>query len=117
MALVSAFDHGLVVGDGVFETLRVYDGTPFAVRRHLDRLAASARGLEMVVPPRPLLERALREGVDAKPGSGAAGVASGGVDPHRRRRDRAAARPPTGVPGGDLTVAAQRAGRARRPQD
>ena len=26
---MSPFDHGLLVGDGVFETLRVYDGVPF----------------------------------------------------------------------------------------
>ena len=29
-ARISPFDHGLLVGDGVFETLRVYDGVPFA---------------------------------------------------------------------------------------
>src|SRR5512145_859063 len=44
-ALVSAFDHGLTVGDGVFETVKVVDGVPFALRRHLDRLARSAAGL------------------------------------------------------------------------
>ena len=49
-ATVSAFDHGLTVGDGVFETLRVYDGTPFALRRHLDRLATSAAGLGLAAP-------------------------------------------------------------------
>lgn len=50
-ARVSPFDHGLLVGDGVFETLRVYGGVPFAVRRHLERLAASAGGLGLAVPP------------------------------------------------------------------
>lgn len=44
-ALVSVFDHGLTVGDGVFETVKVVDGVPFALRRHLDRLARSAAGL------------------------------------------------------------------------
>src|ERR1019366_5282091 len=33
-ARVSPLDHGLLVGDGVFETLGVYDGVPFAWRRH-----------------------------------------------------------------------------------
>jgi branched-chain amino acid aminotransferase len=58
-------DHGLVTGDGVFETLRVYRGTPFAIRRHLDRLEHSARGLGMVSPSRSLLERAMAEVVAA----------------------------------------------------
>jgi branched-chain amino acid aminotransferase len=34
-------DRGLW-GDGVFEALKVIDGVPFALRRHLDRLVASA---------------------------------------------------------------------------
>jgi branched-chain amino acid aminotransferase len=43
-------DHGLVVGDGVFETLRVYGGVPFAWTRHLARLHASAAGLGLDAP-------------------------------------------------------------------
>lgn len=49
-ARVSPLDHGLLTGDGVFETLRVYDGTPFAITRHLDRLARSAAGLCLPAP-------------------------------------------------------------------
>ena len=49
-ARVSPLDHGLTVGDGVFETLRVYAGTPFAWRRHLERLRASADALGLPVP-------------------------------------------------------------------
>ena len=49
-ARVSPFDHGLLTGDGVFETLRVYRGEPFAARRHLERLAHSAAGLRLAVP-------------------------------------------------------------------
>jgi len=49
-ARVSPLDHGLVVGDGVFETLRVYGGVPFAWSRHLARLHASAHGLGLVAP-------------------------------------------------------------------
>ena len=49
-AVVSIFDHGLTVGDGVFETLKAVDGRPFAVRRHLDRLRRSADGLDLRVP-------------------------------------------------------------------
>lgn len=49
-ARVSPLDHGLVVGDGVFETLRVYGGVPFAWRRHYERLAVSANGLGLAIP-------------------------------------------------------------------
>jgi branched-chain amino acid aminotransferase len=49
-ARVSPFDHGLLTGDGVFETLRVYNGTPFAWRRHMARLGHSAAGLGLTPP-------------------------------------------------------------------
>jgi branched-chain amino acid aminotransferase len=49
-AKVPVLDHGLVVGDGVFETLRVYTGVPFAWTRHCKRLAASASGLGLDLP-------------------------------------------------------------------
>lgn len=68
-AAVPALDHGLTVGDGVFESLRTYRGEPFAVRRHLDRLERSAKGLGIGVPPRQHLEQAIRE-VVAAAGSG-----------------------------------------------
>lgn len=49
-ATVSVFDRGLTVGDGVFETLKVVQGRPFAVRRHVARLHRSAQGLGLAVP-------------------------------------------------------------------
>ena len=64
-ARVSPFDHGLLVGDGVFETLRVYGGKPFAWRRHLDRLEYSARGLGLVPPDREVLREATAAVLDA----------------------------------------------------
>ena len=48
---ISPLDHGLLVGDGVFETMRVYSGVPFAFTRHLARLQRSAAGLGLPVPP------------------------------------------------------------------
>ena len=60
-AVVSVFDHGFTVGDGVFETLKVLTGRPFAVRRHLERLHRSAQGLGIDVP---LTDAALRRVVD-----------------------------------------------------
>lgn len=50
-ARVSPLDHGLLVGDGVFETLRVVGRIPFAWTRHLDRLIRSAAGLGLAPPP------------------------------------------------------------------
>lgn len=50
-AAVSVFDRGLLYGDGLLETLRVYGGRPFALERHLERLAASAAFLEIPFPP------------------------------------------------------------------
>ncbi|MGO9162232.1 MAG: aminotransferase class IV [Streptosporangiaceae bacterium] len=49
-ARISVFDHGLVTGDGVFETVKVTGGVPFALSRHLARLARSAAGLGLAVP-------------------------------------------------------------------
>lgn len=49
-ARISPFDHGLLTGDGVFETLRVYGGRPFAWTRHLERLARSAAGMGLPLP-------------------------------------------------------------------
>jgi branched-chain amino acid aminotransferase len=50
-AAISPLDHGLVVGDGVFETIRVYRGQPFAWTRHVQRLHASAGGIGLTAPP------------------------------------------------------------------
>jgi branched-chain amino acid aminotransferase len=49
-ARVSVFDHGLVTGDGVFETIKVVSGVPFALTRHLVRLGRSAAGLGLASP-------------------------------------------------------------------
>ncbi len=57
-ARVSPLDHGLLTGDGVFETLRVYDGTPFAWRRHMARLVHSADGLGLSPPDAAVLRSA-----------------------------------------------------------
>jgi branched-chain amino acid aminotransferase len=70
---VSVFDHGLTVGDGVFETAKVVDGVPFALTRHLDRLASSARGLGLTPPE----EGALRDAVAVALAANADAVAAG----------------------------------------
>lgn len=59
-AVIRANDHGLVVGDGVFETCKIVDGQVFALGRHLRRLRASAHGLGLRYD-----ESAVRNGVAA----------------------------------------------------
>jgi branched-chain amino acid aminotransferase len=50
-AVISVFDHGFLYGEGVYETLRTYNGRPFLLDRHLRRLRTSAA---MIVLPIPL---------------------------------------------------------------
>jgi len=59
-------DHGFTVGDGVFEAVKVVDGLPFALERHLRRLARSAAGLGLP----DLDQAAVRRGVAAVLGDG-----------------------------------------------
>jgi len=49
-AKVSVFDHGLLYGDGVFEGIRGYNGRIFRLDKHLERLYASAAGIELTIP-------------------------------------------------------------------
>lgn len=49
-AVVSVFDHGFLYGDGVYETLRTYNGAPFLFDRHMRRLRQSASMLALTVP-------------------------------------------------------------------
>lgn len=51
-AHISPFDHGVTVGDGAFETLVTYRGTPFAFSRHYERLLHSLKGLGLEGLPR-----------------------------------------------------------------
>lgn len=56
-----AVDHGVTVGDGVFETAKVVDGRVFALTRHHDRMDRSLAGLGL-----PSLDRdRVQEGIDA----------------------------------------------------
>ncbi|WP_236245489.1 aminotransferase class IV [Streptomyces sp. CC210A] len=66
-ARVSVLDHGLTVGDGVFETMKAVDGRPFALDLHLDRLVRSARGLGLPGPDLDEVRRACTAVLAANP--------------------------------------------------
>ena len=48
-ATVSALDAGLLLGAGLFETLRTYGGRPFRLARHMARMRASGQFLRIFV--------------------------------------------------------------------
>jgi len=49
-AQVSVFDRGFLYGDSVFESLRSYQGIPFALDEHLARLKRSADRVAIALP-------------------------------------------------------------------
>src|SRR5215210_5889090 len=68
-ATIPATDEGLLRGDGAFEVIRVYDGRPFAVPDHLDRLERSAANLRLDDVPRAELEREIPELLEERGGA------------------------------------------------
>ncbi|MGK5554230.1 aminotransferase class IV [Actinomadura kijaniata] len=66
-ATVSVFDHGMLVGDGVFETVKATGGEPFALTRHLRRLTRSATGLGLPAPDEDALAQGVLEVLAASP--------------------------------------------------
>lgn len=49
-AVISVLDHGFLYGLSLFETFRTYDGRPFLLSQHLERLAAGCRALGIELP-------------------------------------------------------------------
>lgn len=70
-ATVSVFDHGLTVGDGVFEAVKAPGRVPFALRRHLDRLVTSATQMGLRPPDPVTVEKATGAVLDAFDGNDA----------------------------------------------
>src|SRR5438874_656054 len=67
---IPATDEGFLRGDGVFEVMRVYDGRPFALREHLDRLERSAANIRLPDGvPRAELEREIPELLERRGGA------------------------------------------------
>jgi branched-chain amino acid aminotransferase len=49
-AVIPVFDHGFLYGEGVYETLRTYNGRLFLFDRHMRRLRNSARLIDLAIP-------------------------------------------------------------------
>jgi len=49
-ASISVFDHGFLYGDGIYETMRVYDRVIFMLDEHLQRLRRSASLIGLSIP-------------------------------------------------------------------
>jgi aminodeoxychorismate lyase len=49
-AVVSVLDRGFLYGDGLFETLTVWNGRPFRWQQHWKRFESGARFLKIVLP-------------------------------------------------------------------
>lgn len=65
-ATISPSDRGLLLGDGIFETMRAYNGRIFQIDAHLNRLMASADFLQIPIAlSRDALSQALAATLDA----------------------------------------------------
>jgi branched-chain amino acid aminotransferase len=49
-ARLSFLDHGFLYGDGIFETLRAYNGRVFKLDEHIERLLGSAKAIHLTIP-------------------------------------------------------------------
>ena len=89
---ISPFDHGLLTGDGVFETMIAYGGSPFAFTRHYSRLKHSASVFGLGVPEGEVLKGACEEV-----------IAANGDNPSRVRITVTGGRAPLGSEKGDAS--------------
>ena len=87
---ILATDQGVTRGDGIFESLLAVDGVPRKLQAHLDRLAASARTMDLAIPAAESWQAAISTAVAAwtaslgsaaadDAGPGAAAAAAGGT--------------------------------------
>jgi branched-chain amino acid aminotransferase len=63
-AKISVFDSGFLVGDGIWEGIRLHHGHFAFLDRHLDRLMAGAKAIDLDVPDRAFITAALQETID-----------------------------------------------------
>jgi len=62
-AKISVFDRGVLYGDGLFETMRAYNGKVFAIREHLERMYEGAKVLGMPFIPSPFHQTSYIKGI------------------------------------------------------
>jgi len=63
-AKISVFDSGFLVGDGIWEGIRLHHGEFAFLDRHLDRLFAASRAIDLEIGTRASIEAALRSTVE-----------------------------------------------------
>ena len=64
---ITALDHGVTVGDGVFETCKVVNGAPFALQRHARRLDRSIAGLGLPPADHSVIDDGIKSVLAGKP--------------------------------------------------
>jgi len=64
---IAALDHGVTVGDGVFETCKVVDGVPFALTRHARRLDRSMAGLGLPAADHGVIDAGIKSVLAGEP--------------------------------------------------
>ncbi|HKX68009.1 MAG TPA: aminotransferase class IV [Intrasporangium sp.] len=64
---ITALDHAVTVGDGVFETAKIDRGRPFALSRHHARLERSASGLGLPAVDLALVTKGIDAVLDGEP--------------------------------------------------
>jgi branched-chain amino acid aminotransferase len=74
-AVISIFDHGFLFGEGIYETLRTYNGEPFLFDRHMRRLRRSAAMINLALP---LEDRQFADRFDQTMRAAGLGPAGGG---------------------------------------
>ena len=78
---ILATDQGVTRGDGVFESLLAVDGVPRKIQAHLDRLAASARAMDLVIPAAAIWHAAIATALTAYTASTTNATDDGGSGP------------------------------------
>ncbi len=63
-AKISVFDSGFLVGDGIWEGIRLHHGKFAFLDRHMDRLFAGAKAIDLDIGSRAEIEAALRATID-----------------------------------------------------